>query len=317
MLLLRYNKVTNEALESLYRFLQSFQWEDISKFGDQTDILKYSVVAEFLQSLKPFDSICIGDIFWETGQNICKWCADNRIKVYFIQHGQWIYIQNKRNPRYLPYSTFLYGDNILNMVSNWPYAKRSKIYAVGNPRYDNIQLSNNGEYVYFAPPVIKEISPSVPSKSNADAAKLLSQLEGLDDVVTLVIHPHYREGNVDYIRNIFPKAVIANPSESSLSLIQKSSKVITHRNSTTVLDAIACGKKIILTNFLGQDKSFFPRGYFGDFAVENNWPKDCFAATEVDYYIDYAGYTERAKAHIYLGNSSQRIVDILKQDGIM
>jgi len=318
MLFLRYNKVTNEALEKLYKHIPSFKWGDMDSFKQRIDVLPYETIASFLQEFKPIDSICIGDVFWTTGQNICKWGEDQGVKIYFLQHGQWIYIQNKRNPRHLPHSTFVYGDNVKQMVDSWPYGKRSNVQAVGNPRYDNISwLSNSGEYTYFAPPVIKEMVPSGKNRSNAEVAKLMEQLKGIDEIGPLLIHPHYREGSVDYLKSIFPKAMVADPQKASLPLIQKSSKVLTHRNSTTVLDAIACGKKVVLTDFLGQDKSFFKRGYFGEFAVENDWPKNCLKALECDYDVDYNGYRTRARAHIYLGNASHRIVNILEQDGII
>ena len=317
MLLLRYNKITNELFENLYQFLPSFRWGELTDFGKRIDTLQYSTVADFLQEFKPIDATAVGDVFWPTGQNICKWGKDQQVKVYFFQHGQWIYIQNKRNPRHLPHTTFLFGDNVKRMVDNWPYGKKSNIYSTGTPRYDNIPLSAEGEYVYFAPPVMREMVPSAPSKSNATAVNTITQLKGIDEIVPLLIHPHYREGNLDYLKNLFPKATVASPLSSSLSLIQKSTKVLTHRNSTTVLDAIACGKKAILTDFLGEDRSFFKRGYFGEFAVENNWPKDCFKSIEAEYIVDYENYTERARDHIYLGNASQRIVNILRQDGII
>jgi hypothetical protein len=113
-LLLLYNKVTNNAFHKLNSI--NVKFADVSIFDKKMDILSYSNVDIFLTNLLPFDNILIGDIFWPTGQNICKWCANNNKKCIFLQHGQWIYIKNKTNPEFLPSITCVYGRNVANMI---------------------------------------------------------------------------------------------------------------------------------------------------------------------------------------------------------
>ena len=316
LLLLYYAKVTNDAFNkfALSSTDLELKSDDLSVYGSKMDRLSYHEVHRLLTQQKPFDAILIGDIFWDTGQNICRWGQDNKVPVFFLQHGQWIYITNKKDPKYLPTATFVYGDKIQQMMSSWEYSKRSKVYVTGNPRYDNISRNNSGEYVYFAPPVMFENVPSAANRTDRNAFDNLVSLKGIDKEVPMLIHPHYREINVPQLKDMFPYAKFADPQIDPLPLIQKSSKVLTHRNSTTVLDAIACGKMTVLMNFREKDKSFFPRDYFGEFAQESDWPSRCMTNLKSNV-TEISDYEEKARPYIYLGNASKRIEGIICQWG--
>jgi len=314
LLFLRYNKVTNDAFNNL--ILQSSESievhsVDLSQYDKYMDILNYSIINDILVRHEPYDIIITGDIFWTTGQNICKWGELNNKPVCFLQHGQWKYIENKKNPRYLPKHTCLYGQDVTDMCKSWPYSKRSQVHCVGSPRYDDITLNKEGEGVYFSPPVICEYSPSAPEKIDKHAQFLISRLHGIDDKVKLVLQPHYREGRVSLLKMLFPKAIFIDPSDDPFKWIKQCNKVLTHRDSTVVLDAIAHGKLTVLMNF-DDEKVFFNRGYFGDFAVESSSAKNCFTHLQSDLYLRYNDYIKKVKKYIYLGNASRRILDILE-----
>lgn len=315
LLLLYYNKVTNEAFNKLALHNSEFEIIpfDLGRFGDKMDILDEKVVEEFLSQSMPFDAVVVGDIFWPTGQYICKWCKKHNIKSFFLQHGQWIYITNKKNPEFLPYCTFLYGDNVKDMVSLWPYSARSKVVVTGSPKYDNIIPNSSGSYVYFCPPVMYEKINGT-HRSNPLASRLLKTLSGIDKKIELLIQPHYREGNISGLKQMFSFAEFSDPKNDPICLIKKSYAVLTHRDSTTVLDAIACGKKSFLINFKNQHRSFYKAGYFSNFAVENGWPDEC--KDRIQSYV--AGelpdnYEMLSKPYLYLGNSSERILAIIKE----
>ena len=312
-LFLKYNKVTNESFDNLSNQLDSHTIADLSIFGKNIDILSYDQVDKFLTPLLPFSTIFIGDIFWPTGQNICKWCISHSVSSCFIQHGQWIYVKNKMNPRHLPSLTCVYGDNIANMVNSWPYGHKSKVVSTGNPRYDNIEINDNRhDCIYFCPPVMKEIVPSGPDRMDENSVIAVKSLIGIDRIAKLSIHPHYREGWVDYLHEWFPEAVFIDQSENALTHIQQSDLVITHRNSTSVLDAIACGKKAILINFNNIITSFFNNGYFKDFAVECDNAQSCLKYCS-KYQVGHIAnsYIEDAKPYLYLGDASKRIAEMV------
>ena len=153
---------------------------------------------------------------------------------------------------------------------------------------------------------------SGPNQTHHGIYKVLKLMKGLDKEVNLVIHPHYREGAVSQLAKFFPDAEIISPNFDPLPLIQKSSKVLTHRNSTTVLDAIACGKPVVLNNFIGYTKSFFPKNYFCEFTKESDWPPDCVTNLQSEFDVDYDNYHERARPFIRLGNASKRILSIIQ-----
>lgn len=280
----------------------------LGMLGRSSDVLSYEVIDAILQKYLPLDAILVADIFWPTGQNICKWCINNKVKCFFWQHGQWIYTKNKVNPPYLPFCTFLFGDDVFSECKNWSYGKKSNLLVTGSPRYDNCRLNPKGSYIYFSPPVILEKSPSVKDKYNPKSVETLKNLGGIDKELDIVIHPHYREGYIGQLRELFPRAIIADTGDSALDLIQESSKVLTHRNSTTVLDAIACGKQSVLMS----QTSSYPVGYFGKFADEVSSMTEyvkCLSTPSVDI----EDYYHKARKYILLGNASQRIIDYIIQ----
>lgn len=312
LLLLQYNKVTNESLKQFSRHSSvEIKWGSLTDLLD-IDCSSYHVIDRFMQSFLPFDAVMVGDIFWPTGQHICKWCSVNEVRCFFLQHGQWIYTKNKKNPKFLPSCTFLFGKNIQFECSDWEYGKRSVLFATGSPRYDGCSLtSKEGDYIYFSPPVLLEETPSVPPRYDCGVKRLLLHMKGLDSQARLVIHPHYREGAVRELKKIFPHADIIDPHTSALELIQKSQKVLTHRNSTVVLDSIACGKQVVLMN-LDVYPSYYPKGYFGSFAIESNSLSNCVRNLEKDYEIEDVGqYMREAEPYVILGDASCRIDSII------
>ena len=315
VLLLKYNKVTNQSFDVLSRHPAiDFFVSDLGKFGGKMDHLSVANVQKIIPD--NVDAIVVGDIFWPTGQNICRYAEQRGIKVYFLQHGQWIYIDNKRNPRHLPFCTLVNGERTLQMVMQWPYANRSKVHAVGNPRYDEIHRQSEGDFVYFGPPVLTEIEHSGASRRNENAAVLLTNLKGIDKRVKIKIHPHYREGRVSVLKEMFPQAEIIDPKDDPLKHVSQSSKVLTHRNSTAVIDAIACGKPSVFVDFRGQDRSFFKRGHFGPFGIECDSPIDCIskvsANTKLPFDVNSAEYSVAAAAYLQVGNASERIVKLMQ-----
>jgi len=336
VIFIHYAKVANDAFRKLEKQHIDIQWEWV-QFEGQIDLIDYSEIDNKLSSSMPFDFIFVADIFWKTGQNICKWCKKNNIKAYFLQHGQWIYTKNKTNPRYLPFCTFFFCTPLVKMVNKWPYGKQSILSATGTPRYDfcdykqaNVEIE---DYVYMSPPVIyelhnfqgdKNISWTTQGKLNSYALKCLEDLKGLDSKCNLLIHPHYREGNIQSLYDLFPKAQFISPKEDPLPLIAKSKKVLTHRNSTVILDAIANGKITVLMNFLGPDKikirSSYPRGKYNEFTLES-YNKDHLinnlnSNIEIDIKDNIDGtYIKRANNYIRLGNASKRIMNCIMKYG--
>jgi len=309
VLLLKYNKVTNDSFRRLSTVLQ-VKWGNLSHFDKEMDVLSYEVVEKYLSGLLPFRKVVVGDIFWPTGQHICRWCKQQKIRCFFLQHGQWIYIKNKKSPQFLPYCTMVYGDNVKSMTDEWPYGSRSKVIATGNPRYDLIIPVAGGDYVYFCPPVMKELVPNGDNKIHKRNVQLLQSIAGLDKGIEMTLHPHYREGNINVLRKLFPTAKMADPKADPLPLILKSSHVLTHRDSTTIMDAIACGKPSILLNFKGI-RSFFPKEHFGDLAIECETVGECKLALSSTPFEVNTEYAQRVKPHLYLGNASMRIASLL------
>jgi hypothetical protein len=96
LVLVRYNKVTNHSFTILSgNFPESWnvQWTDPVN-SRRMDILSYNEVHELLASLHP-NIVLVGDIFWKTGQNICRWCrVSYRITLSFL--GK-MYMNNVKN----------------------------------------------------------------------------------------------------------------------------------------------------------------------------------------------------------------------------
>ncbi len=314
VILTRYNKVTNQAFNKFAAKCPgvNITWVDLESFGPKIDILNYTEIEQFLDGYRSYDAILVGDVFWPTGQNICRWADAHSVICYFLQHGQWIYMANKRSPPFVPTGTFVYGDNLVKECSSWPYAAASKMVATGNPRYDDIEFSSPGEYVYFSPPVIFELSPSAFPKQSKLATKTIMDLRGIDKNCELMIHPHYREASVEALRQWFPKAKIQDPKDDPFPLIAGSKKVLTHRNSTVVLDAIAHGKETVLVNFI-RNSSHYQRGYFGKFARESDSPSQCIKllSDESSEPVLDEEYVNKAKEYIHLGSASERILSII------
>lgn len=314
ILLLRYNKVTTEAFE---KFAEKSDlqvvWGDLSSLGRKMDTLSPSQVSSFLNKFVPLDAVMIGDIFWPTGQNICAWCSNRRIKCFFLQHGQWIYTDNKRSPKHLPYCTCVYGENIKKEIMSWPYGRHSRVEATGNPRYDDLWHENReGDYVYFSPPVILELNTSARSIPHARHEKMVRAVKGVDSKHKVLLHPHYREGKLDLLRKLFPSAEFADPAAPALDLVIDAKQVLTHRNSTVVLDAIACRKRVVLMNF--DDSAHYPKGYFGPFADENSNLDECLQnlAKEPEVIPDYEN---QARSHVVLEGATAHIEQLIKGRG--
>jgi len=313
ILFVKYNKPTDDAFDKIISWLPDdceIKTLDLRKYGVAMDVLQWHVIRAHLDTMSPLDAVFLGDVFWPTGQGICRWCYNSNIPSIFIQHGQWKYIKNKQHPPYVPTYTCVYGIHVYDMCKTWPYGRRSIVRVIGNPRYDNVELNNEGQGIYFSPPVIMEHSPSVPDKLDEYAQLLVSSMKGIDEHVDLILHPHYREGAINLLKSWFPNAKFIDPEDNPFKWIQRCKKVLTHRDSTVVLDGIAHGKSVVLLN---NDRSFFPRGHFGDFAEETKSMEDCLNVLKSPSKENDTTYENKAKKHIFLGNASSRILDILKQ----
>ena len=279
-------------------------------------MLPYDKVLNFLKSFDNFDFVVIGDVFWNTGQNICRAAKHLDITVFFMQHGQWIYVANKKSLEHYPDYTLLFGDDVEKECSSWEYGKCSKICSVGSPRYDEaVPYGHGSPYVYFSPPVIEEMIHKKPSgRIRTPFLRDLEKISGIDKYVSLIIHPHHRECRIDILRKLFPKAQFADPELDAIKLVRGSSKVLTSRNSTVVLDAIAHQKITILTDLPEFDVSFFPRGYFAEFAIESDSKTHLVANLIATKNPELSNYQHRAKRYIRLGDASTRIANLIMKE---
>ena len=314
ILLLKYNKVTTEAFE---RFAKKTDlqvvWGDLSSFGRKMDTLSPSQVSCFMDRFVPLYAFMVGDIFWPTGQNVCSWCLMRDIKCFFLQHGQWIYTENKQSPRHLPYCTCVYGENVKREIQSWPYGKHSRIEATGNPRYDDLWHENReGDYIYFSPPVMLELNTSARPISHIQHEKMVRAVQGVDSKYKVLLHPHYREGKLDLLRKLFPSAEFADPAAPALDLVIDAKQVLTHRNSTVVLDAIACRKRVVLMNFKGG--SYFPSGYFSPFAEESSNLDECVQNLSKEPKV-IPDYEKQARSHVVLEGAAANIEQLIKGRG--
>jgi len=316
-LLLKYNKVHDHSLQNLSWRLSkkiNLSWGDLGDFGKAKDLLLYDSVEKLISSFGNIDFVVAGDVFWETGQNLCRHCSDNGIKLFFLQHGQWIYTKNKKKLPHYPSHTLLFGKDVHKMCNEWDYGKHSKVIVTGSPRYDEAS-ANGGSYVYFSPPAIEEMTHGVPSdKINNHYLQSLRRLRGIDREVSLVIQPHYRESRTDLLQKMFPSAQFADPDLDTLKLIRGSCKVLASRNSTVVLDAIAHQKPVVLMDFPETDRSFFERGHFNEFAYESSNTKEVLENLRREVTINRVGYADRASRYIYLGNASARISELIQRE---
>lgn len=304
--LLKYNKVTNESFLKLKSIDDNLQLIDL---GNNIDSIKYSEIDNNLKHLN-LDCVVVGDIFWPTGQNICKWCINNKVKCYFLQHGQWIYTKNKKNPEYLPYCIFVYGNDIKTEIKNWEYWNNTFVISVGSPRYDDLFITTE-DYIYFSPPVLVEQNPSAPNIVHKKSYSWIKQLQGIDQFCNLLIQPHYREKDVDFLKKNFPLARICPKENSALPYITASKKIITHRNSTVVLDGIASKKQVCLINFTDYDNSYFKMNYFGEFALESS-NKEELIKNILSPNTEIYDYNNKCQNYIKLEKSSQLILGIIK-----
>jgi len=314
--LLKYNKVHNDSLRNLEPHLSKhFEvlWGDLSIFGKKMDLLNYDAIEDYFSKFGALSFIVVGDVFWETGQSICRYGHEHNIPVFFLQHGQWIYIKNKKKLNYYPAYTLLFGDNVSEMCSSWTYGKHSHVAATGNPRYDKAS-PNGGSYIYFSPPVIEELIHGRPTKRvRRTFYENLIAIKNIDKDLQIVVHPHYREARTDNLHKLFPYAQFADPQLDSLKLVRGAAKVLASRNSTVVLDAIAYQKPVVLMDFPAHDACFFERGYFDGFALESNTKSHLVDNLLTDTKNKCVDYINKTKKHIYLGNASVRIVEWIKK----
>ena len=313
ILLLKYNKPHNQSLLNLSLQLQNKHtiiWGDLFSFGSKMNLLSFQDIAHYFSTLEKFDAVILGDIFWTTGQSICQFCKEKNIISLFLQHGQWIFTQNKKKLQYYPTFTLLFGDNVKQTCLTWPYSKYSNIQVIGCPRYDNAVKVESEDYFYFSPPVIKEIvHHNKPANRLRDKhLNSLKKIIGIDKKYKVLLQPHYREAGIDLLQYLFPKAQFVDPEEDPLLLVQKSMKVIGSRDSTIILDAIAYHKSVVLMDL--ETVGYFPRNYFDNFAEESNNFQEFIVNLNKDYQ-EPLNYDNEARKHILLGNASARISEIL------
>lgn len=315
-ILLKYNKVHNDSLRKLAsRFPKTFEvlWGDLSIFGEKMDLLTYDTIENFFSPFEKLDFIVVGDVFWKTGQSICRYGAEKQVPVFFIQHGQWIYVRNKKTLEHYPEHTFMFGEYAAKMCSSWNYGKESKVSVTGSPRYDEAS-PNGGSYIYFSPPVIEELIHGKPSgKIRRSFRDNLEAIKKIDRELPIVIHPHYRESQTECLHELFPYAQFADPQLDALKLVRGASKVLTSRNSTAVLDAIAHHKPVVFMDLPEYDACFFERGHFGNFALESSTKTHLLDNLLSEIQVKRTDYINKTKEHIMLGDASGRIVECIKE----
>lgn len=314
--LLKYNKVHDDSLRNLApKLTKHFDiiWGDLSVFGKKMDLLTYDVVKDYFSQLGELKFIVVGDVFWDTGQAICQYGREHDISIFFLQHGQWVYIKNKQKLNYYPTHTLVFGDNVANMCSSWTYGKNSRVVATGSPRYDEA-TSNGGSYIFFSPPVIEELIHGHPTgRVRRSFYKNLEAIKKIDKELPIVIQPHYREARTNYLYELFPHAQFADPQLDALKLVRGATKVLTSRNSTVVLDAIAHQKPVVFMDLPEYDDCFFERGYFEGFALESETRSHIVNNLLDDIKVKHTNYINKSKEHICLGNASNRIVEWIKE----
>ena len=282
---------------------------DLSSFGHRTDTLSYSEVDRFLSGFRP-DAILLGDIFWTTGQNICQWGNKHNCRTFFLQHGQWIYTVNKKRPHHIPDYTLFLGEDVKNECSKWPYSDKSELVTVGCPRFDKI-TKTEGSGFYCAPHILNETYVSSPTNHHKKGVRSANLLRSVAVKLQedLKVHPHYREGSIKELKKILKGATFLDSKLDSIPLVMDSRAVITHRNSTTVLDAIAAYKPIHLLN-CRELSSCYPKGYFSPFAKEYDTIDQLVEGLD-EPVNEIKDYEAKSKNYIYLGNASERIADLI------
>lgn len=316
--LVKYNKVTNLAFDKLSKRLSKkfkVSYADVAKVKKNYDSLNSLQVDRMLNRFSGASFVIIGDMFWNTGQEICRWCRARKVPCYFLQHGQWIYVANKKNPRFAPHYVLVYGENVRNMCQKWPMSKRAKFVATGNPRYDKAhRVYEDNNRVYFSPPVIEELTNGGKCLgTNKFNLRRISKMKGLDKEVELYLQPHYREGAIRTLKDLFPDAVYFEPPLDPLPIVQECSRLICSRNSTMVLDAIAYGKQVLFMEWESSfdKKVFFPRGYFKNFGWESESLTEFFKNLHKDTRVDWDQYEKEAAPYLILGNASKRISKLI------
>ena len=96
-------------------------------------------------------------------------------------------------------------------------------------------------------------------------------------------------------------------------MIRGAAKVLTSRNSTVILDAMAHQKPVVLMDLPEHDACFFERGYFEGFALESKTKSHLVDNLLDDTKVKRTNYVSSAKKHICLGDASSRIVDWVKE----
>ena len=201
------------------------QWGDLSQFGtERIDLLPFTQISSYLAGFDHLDLVILGDVFWSTGQNICRWCSENQVKTLFLQHGQWIYVVNKKRLSYYPSYTALFGENVAKECKSWYFGQFSQIEVTGCPRYDFLhlcQVSSKKEYIFFSPPVIQETVHGQAKPIRKTFLQSLKRIAGFDKQCRVVLQPHYREANVGILKELFPSAEFRSAKEKTLNLVSK------------------------------------------------------------------------------------------------
>jgi hypothetical protein len=139
--------------------------------------------------------------------------------------------------------------------------------------------------------------------------KVIQRMIGLDKYCKLMIQPHYREGCDSFLRSWFPHAQFINAREPAMPYIAGARVILTHRDSTVVLDGIAAHKQVVLLP--GCNSSYEP-GRFKPFAQES----ESYEAVKNSVSpgpIEQCDFNyEHAKAHVVLGGASARIERIIE-----
>lgn len=317
ILLLKYNKVANETLEILSKSLgnHELRWGNLVELGrNNVDLLSYTQISRYLEAFEPVDMVVVSDVFWPTGQHICRWCTRNLrdVKCLFIQHGQWIYVTNKKKLREYPTHAVLFGDNVTNECKSWSFGKSVSVVSTGSPRYDSYAPSPAGEYVFFSPPVIQELVHGRPKHVREPYLRALQYIVGFDKEIRVILQPHYREARLELLMTMFPDAEFVDPDDRTINLVAGAKTVVASRNSTVVLDAIVCGKPTVFTEFPNCDAAYFRRGYFGKFGLENDGSQHFLKNVLSTNNIVGQDYELQARPYICLGDASERIVEIIE-----
>jgi hypothetical protein len=104
VLALNYHKTVREQFDRVEAACRDSHSIRLRRIGypapeSDRDLLSYGVIDRFLSSQPSFDVVLLGDIFWTTGQNICRWARKNSKRQFSCSTGCGFITRTKKTLR--------------------------------------------------------------------------------------------------------------------------------------------------------------------------------------------------------------------------